>query len=131
MRLQQAGLIAKADAHSLRTLGLLWHFGRFIQNTDMHAGNLSFVPVGGHFAVAPAYDMLPMHHAPVRGVELPQRAYQVSLPTPDQFELVRPAAQAAQALWVQASQDERISKGFRALCAGNAQALGALMRVMG
>jgi hypothetical protein len=131
MRLQQAGLIAKADAHSLRTLGLLWHFGRFIQNTDMHAGNVSFVPVGGHFQVAPAYDMLPMHHAPVRGVELPQKAYQVSLPTPDQFELARLAAQAAHGFWVQACQDERISKGFRALCVGNAEALGALMRVMG
>jgi hypothetical protein len=87
--------------------------------------------VGGHFQVAPAYDMLPMHHAPVRGVELPQRAYQVSLPTPDQFELARPAAQAAHGFWVQASQDDRISKGFRALCVGNAEALGALMRVMG
>jgi hypothetical protein len=32
---------------------------------------------------------------------------------------------------VQACQDERISKGFRALCVGNAEALGALMRVMG
>lgn len=130
-RLQQRGLIARGDAHSVRTLGLLWHFGRFIQNTDMHAGNLSFVPVDGHLQVAPAYDMLPMHHAPVRGVELPQRNYEVALPMPASFEAARPAAMAARAFWMQASEDRRISDGFRAVCAANAEALGGLMRVMG
>lgn len=130
-RLRQHGLIAKNDTASLHTLGLLWHFGRFIQNTDMHAGNLSFVPVKGHFQVAPAYDMLPMHHAPVRGVELPQRTYEVALPLPTQFNVARPAARAAHAFWRQAGEDERISAGFRAVCAANAEAMGALMRVMG
>ena len=130
-RLQQRGLISKRDDTSLRTLGLLWHFGRFIQNTDMHAGNLAFVPVNGHFRVAPAYDMLPMHHAPVRGVELPQRAYQVGPPLPDSFEVARPAALAAQAFWLQAGGDARISEGFRAVCLGNAQAMQALLAVMG
>lgn len=130
-RLRQHGLIAKSDDTSLHTLGLLWHFGRFIQNTDMHAGNLSFVPVNGHFQVAPAYDMLPMHHAPVRGVELPQRAYEVALPLPASFEVARPAARAAQAFWMQAGADTRISEAFRAVCVANADAVGALMRVMG
>jgi hypothetical protein len=130
-RLQALGLIARNDAASLRTLGLLWHFGRFIQNTDMHAGNLSFTAANGHFQVAPAYDMLPMHHAPVRGVELPQRPYQVALPLPASFEVARPAAAAAQAFWLRASEDRRISDGFRAVCAGNAEALEALRGVMG
>ncbi len=130
-RLQQLGLIAKDDTDSLRTLGLLWHFGRFIQNTDMHAGNLSFVPVNGHFQVAPAYDMLPMRHAPVRGVELAPRAYEVALPQPASFDVARPAARAAQAFWERASEDARISESFRAICAANAQALQTLRRVMG
>lgn len=130
-RLQQRGLIDKGDDTSLRTLGLLWHFGRFIQNTDMHAGNLAFVPMNGHFQVAPAYDMLPMHHAPVRGVELPQRAYEVGLPLPHCFEVARPAAQAAQAFWRQAGGDARISEGFRTVCLSNAEAMNALLAVMG
>lgn len=130
-RLRGLGLIARADAASLRTLGLLWHFGRFIQNTEMHAGNLAFVPAGGRFQVAPAYDMLPMHHAPVRGVELPPRAYQVPLPLPAAFDVARPAAQAAQVFWQRASEDRRISAGFRTVCAGNAEAVGALLTVMG
>ena len=129
-RLRQRGLIHQDDGASLRTLGLLWHFGRFIQNTDMHAGNLAFMPVNGRFQVAPAYDMLPMHHAPVRGVELPQRAYEVGLPMPDSFEVARPAAQAAQAFWQRAGSDARISEGFRAVCLGNAEALAPLLRVM-
>jgi len=129
--LRERGLIHKDDDASLRTLGLLWHFGRFIQNTDMHAGNLAFVPVNGRFQVAPAYAMLPMHHAPVRGVELPQRAYKVGLPMPDSFEVARPAAHAAQAFWQRGGSDERISEGFRAVCLGNAKALARLLSVMG
>lgn len=131
--MRQSGLIAgghEGDV-ALRTLGLLWHFGRFIQNTDMHPGNLAFVPRNGAFQVAPAYDMLPMHHAPVRGVELPHRPYEVSLPRPDAFELARPAAASAQAFWQRASEDPRISEAFRAVCERNAQALAPLRQVMG
>jgi hypothetical protein len=131
LRMQRHRLINAHDAATLRTLGLLWHFGRFIQNTDMHPGNLSFVPIEGHFQVAPAYDMLPMHHAPVRGVELPQRVYDVALPMPQHFDVARPAAQAAQHFWARASADPRISQGFRAVCATNAEALGRLLAVMG
>ncbi|WP_338439923.1 type II toxin-antitoxin system HipA family toxin YjjJ [uncultured Aquabacterium sp.] len=130
-RLRQRGLIAKTDDASLRTLGLLWHFGRFIQNSDMHPGNLAFVPAKGRFQVAPAYDMLPMHHAPVRGVELPSRGFDVSLPLPDSFDVARPAAAAAWAFWQRSSQDERIGAGFRDVCARNAEALERLRRVMG
>lgn len=133
-RLQQHGLLGQdkqSTNDSLRTLGLLWHFGRFIQNTDMHAGNLAFVPANGRFQVAPAYDMLPMHHAPVRGVELPHRAYDVRLPLPDSFEVARPAAQAAHAFWLRAGSDELISEGFRETCRHNAQAMQALLSLMG
>jgi hypothetical protein len=130
-RLRHSGLIAKDDDASLRTLGLLWHFGRFIQNTDMHPGNLAFVPTNGHFRVAPAYDMLPMHHAPVRGVELPHRGFDVALPLPDSFNVARPAADAALAFWQRSSLDDRISTGFRAVCARNAEALAQLQQVMG
>lgn len=129
--MQSRGLIAKKDADSLRTLGLLTYFGRFIQNSDMHQGNLSFVPSGGHFRVAPAYDMLPMHYAPVRGVELPPRTYEVAMPLPGSFDVALPAALAAQGFWRRASEDSRISDEFRATCAANALAIEPMIGLMG
>lgn len=44
---------------------LLYAFGMFIGNTDMHAGNLSFVSDAGRpYTLSPAYDMLPMAFSP-------------------------------------------------------------------
>lgn len=123
-------LFARDDANSLRSLGLLTYFGRFIQNTDMHQGNLSFVPSGGHFRVAPAYDMLPMHYAPVRGVELPPRAFEAAMPMPDSFDVALPAARAARGFWQLASEDARISDDFRAICAANALAIEPMIDLM-
>lgn len=51
---------------------LLWAFGHLIGNTDMHGGNLSFIPDPGRpYAIAPAYDMTPMAFAPRSGGGLP------------------------------------------------------------
>jgi hypothetical protein len=47
---------------------LLYAFGTLIGNTDMHNGNLSFTSEQGRpYALAPAYDMLPMGFAPLSG----------------------------------------------------------------
>jgi hypothetical protein len=47
---------------------LLHAFGTLIGNTDMHAGNLSFVSEQGRpYSVSPAYDMLPMAFSPTSG----------------------------------------------------------------
>lgn len=49
-------------------VALLYAFGTLIGNTDMHEGNLSFVSHGGRpYALAPAYDMLPMAFQPGSG----------------------------------------------------------------
>lgn len=46
---------------------LLWAFGTLIGNTDMHAGNLSFIGNQDRpYQLAPAYDVLPMVFAPKR-----------------------------------------------------------------
>jgi len=46
----------------------LWAFGTLIGNTDMHAGNLSFVTRQGRpYQLAPPYDVLPMGFAPRSG----------------------------------------------------------------
>ena len=50
---------------------LLWAFGTLIGNTDMHAGNLSFVSDQGRpYSLSPAYDMLPMAFSPTAGGEV-------------------------------------------------------------
>ena len=47
---------------------MLYAFGTLIGNTDMHHGNLSFVSAHGRpYALAPAYDMLPMGFQPRSG----------------------------------------------------------------
>jgi hypothetical protein len=120
------------DAAAATAIAQLWHFGRLIANSDMHEGNLSFVPgpAGGNskgkgvpLALAPAYDMLPMRYAPVRGVELPPREYEPALPLPAERDDWLPAAAAAIAFWHAAGADKRISAPFRAICRANGAAL--------
>ncbi|MBK9116567.1 MAG: type II toxin-antitoxin system HipA family toxin YjjJ [Betaproteobacteria bacterium] len=101
---------------------LQW-FGRFIANTDMHFGNLSFFPQDdGTLALAPVYDMLPMRYAPI-GSELPARAYAPPVPEPGQEAAWFAAAEIAAGYWDTVAADARISGGFRAIAAGNASAL--------
>lgn len=67
--LAQARVITPEAAAGAR---LLWAFGTLIGNTDMHAGNLSFVAEHGRpYALAPAYDMTPMAFAPRSSGALP------------------------------------------------------------
>lgn len=61
-----------ADGHvaadAVMGSALLWAFGTLIGNTDMHAGNLSFISRHGRpYQLAPAYDVLPMGFAPRSG----------------------------------------------------------------
>ena len=63
-------LAAKGHVHAdaLTQSALLWAFGTLIGNTDMHAGNLSFISnYGRPYSLAPAYDVLPMGFSPRSG----------------------------------------------------------------
>ena len=104
----------------------LWWFGRFIANTDMHHGNLSLRPHGSRFQLAPAYDMLPMRYAPLRGGDVPDPEFPVhDLPTPPRGRQDRwlSVLSAALDFWRNASRDSRISDPFRDICIRNAEAL--------
>jgi hypothetical protein len=116
--LRAQGLIA---ADSQAAIQRLWHFGQLIANTDMHDGNLSLRPGLQQLVLAPVYDMLPMMYAPLRGVELPPRSFAPPLPLPSERDAWRVAATAAVHFWSRASDDARISKAFRQVCAQNAQ----------
>lgn len=119
-RLRERGLIEQPVAEGI---ACLWHFGRLIANSDMHDGNLSFRPtrINGRpgFELAPAYDMLPMQYAPVRGVELPHVNFQPHLPIPAERGVWVRAANAAVQFWDAAANDDRISQAFRQICREN------------
>ena len=69
---------------------LLYAFGTLTGNTDMHAGNLSFITTQGRpYALAPAYDMLPMGFQPRASGALTDTLQSASL-----------HASVAPALWV-------------------------------
>jgi hypothetical protein len=70
--------------------------------------------------------MLPMAYAPLPGGEVPPRAFEPTLPQPDQRAVWMSACQAAQGFWATAAADGRISGGFRALCLANSQHLQRL-----
>ena len=118
-RLAAAGLLAADDVQRIH---YLWWFGRLIGNSDMHTGNLSFRPQGT-LALAPAYDMLPMLFAPLPGGEVPPRSFEPPLPLPPQRPVWTSACTAAIAFWKRASQDPRISSGFRRICLASARRL--------
>jgi hypothetical protein len=119
-RLRERGLIEQPVAEDIAGLS---HFGRLIANTDMHDGNLSFRPtrINGRagFELAPAYDMLPMKYAPVRGLELTQVTFQPHLPVPAERGGWARAADAAVQFWDVAANDDRISPAFRQICREN------------
>jgi len=123
-RLRERGWI---DAATDDAIARLWCFGQLIGNTDMHDGNLSFTPAEGGLALAPIYDMLPMMHAPQRGIELPERNFEPVLPMPSEQGRWRSAARAAVAFWRAAEGDERISPDFREVCRATATTIARIL----
>jgi len=105
---------------------LLWWYGKLIANTDMHLGNLGLCPAERRFSLTPAYDMLPMFHAPLAGGEVPVRTFEPALPLPPQRAAWLAACRAALLFWQRAGTDNRISEGFRTICAANRQRLEEL-----
>ncbi|MBP9062134.1 MAG: type II toxin-antitoxin system HipA family toxin YjjJ [Rhodoferax sp.] len=117
------------EGKAVHTLRLLTMFGRLIQNTDMHKGNLSFQPEPV-LQLAPVYDMLPMAYAPLGGGELPQVSYSPSLPMPQDQQAWLAASQAASAFWLKGAEDARISPQFRGICDRNARELARLQALL-
>ena len=118
-RFAASGLLSVEDAQRVQHL---WWFGRLIANSDMHAGNLSFRPLGT-LVLAPAYDMLPMLYAPLPGGEVPVRTFVPPLPLPAQRAVWDAACAVAIDFWNRAASDARLSESFRAICAANARRL--------
>lgn len=127
--LEADGWITDEDA--VRMARLHW-FGRFIDNSDMHAGNLAFYLADERpLALAPAYDMLPMALAPSRtGAVRPLET--VRLAAPDrtgQVGHIRWAADAAIVFWQRVADSDLIgSDELRTLARVNIDAVGNFAR---
>lgn len=120
-----ANYISEETAQQIK---LLSHFGRLIGNTDMHDGNLAFLP---NMRLAPAYDTLPMMYAPQRGVELVERKLNPALPLPKERDAWLLAAEAAVVFWRRVEADARISLEFRRIAGGNAGLVDCLVALQG
>jgi len=116
-----AHFISEETAQQMK---LLEQFGRLIGNSDMHDGNLSFLP---DLSLAPAYDMLPMIYAPQAGVELVERKFNPFPPLPKERQVWIQAAGAAVLFWNRVESDSRISAPFRDIAKANAQYVSRLL----
>lgn len=92
----------------------LWCFGRLINNTDMHLGNLSLAIDGSVFRILPVYDMCSMGFAPKSGEV---RSYDFIPPdirtTNLDNDTVLEVKQMAHNFWERVAGDERISEELR------------------
>lgn len=110
-RLEGGGWLSRPDADTLR---LLWHFGGFIRNADMHFANVSlFLGEEIPLALAPTYDMLPMHYRPTVTGEVVSREFEPRTPPDLRRDIWFRAGRMAESFWAQASSDPRLSVAFR------------------
>ena len=94
----------------------LWYFGRLINNSDMHLGNISLAFEGDVFRILPVYDMCSMGFAPKGGEVMPFNFYPPDLIQGDVLlddVSRRLAERMAQGFWVAVAGDQRISAEFR------------------
>ena len=94
----------------------LWYFGRLINNTDMHLGNLSLAIEGEMFRLLPLYDMCSMGFAPKSGGEV--QSFTFVPPTLKSSnirkDLIKTIKKIAFDFWESLASDERISDDFKA-----------------
>lgn len=106
-----------ADGHvqadAVARAALLWAFGTLIGNTDMHAGNLSFVSTQGRpYQLAPPYDMLPMGFAPSSGGAVVDTLPPASLSASVDGETWREALRLAEIFFARVSHCDGFSGRF-------------------
>lgn len=100
-------------AEAVAGSAMLWAFGTLIGNTDMHAGNLSFVSRHGRpYQLAPAYDVLPMGFAPGGGGAVVDTLPPASLSASVDGETWREALHLAEIFFVMVSDCDGFSGRF-------------------
>lgn len=104
----------QVEAGAVAGAALLWAFGTLIGNTDMHAGNLSFVSRHGRpYRLAPAYDVLPMGFAPRAGGALVDTLAPAALIATVDADTWRQALQLAENFFARLSDTAAFSPRFQ------------------
>ena len=120
-RLRADGWISEQDAHHLC---VLWWFGAYIGNTDMHYGNVSlYLPPSLPLKLAPTYDMVPMQYRPNQEGGLPDTTLELPPPSPADRMACAQAASAALEYWLMLGEEPLLSDPFRSIAARNSEAL--------
>ena len=110
---KQLATLGMVTADAADTTQLLWAFGVLMGNTDMHAGNLSFVSDPGRpYHLAPAYDMTPMAFAPNSGGKLNHTIPSLALHASVGNDLWRQALAMAQSYLAMLRDSDGLSKDF-------------------
>jgi hypothetical protein len=110
---------------------LLFAFGTLIGNTDMHAGNLSFVGDSGQpYDLSPAYDMLPMAFSPTSGGVLRDSVSAANLHSAVDGATWRAALELAREYLARLQAEKQLSQSFKPrVQALDAMQLGAAQKM--
>lgn len=108
--LEDRGLITIEHLNDAR---MLYEFGQFINNADMHLGNLSLAYDGDVFRLLPVYDMCSMGFAPKSG-EVAPYDFEIHTAVNDgMHDSTKYAVGLATNFWDGLASDERISNELR------------------
>lgn len=114
-------MLSEADARALR---LLDAFALCIANTDRHHYNILLFPQGSdRYALAPAFDQVPMGYAPTAAGQLRPFDFVMPRMSSRTLDVFDKAIEMATELWERGSQDERVTVSMRRICAANASLL--------
>lgn len=97
-------------------IAVYWGFGKLINNTDMHLGNIGFSIDGSGFSLAPIYDMCSMGFSPKSTGEIPPFAFSppdIDGPLGIVEEATAMIKEMAQEFWGRLGKSERISDEFK------------------
>lgn len=121
---QQLSSVGLVTPETIERIARLWCFGNLIANNDMHFGNLSFY-LDNDFplALAPCYDMLPMHFRPAPSGEVPKVDFTPHRPLPENETAWKQVQPLALKFWQLVATDKRISEEFKAIARNSLKAL--------
>lgn len=127
-RLLEMRWLSLEDARRLR---LLDAFGALIGNTDRHHRNVAFFPApagpdtpkASRFALAPAFDQLPMFYAPGADGSVPVREFIRPAPSASALDVWDEARSMALDFWRHASDADAVSEDMRRIAGDNARRL--------
>lgn len=110
-KLFDKGMVKEQDVLDSESL---WLFGRLINNTDMHLGNLSLSIENDSFRLLPVYDMCSMGFAPKRNGEILPFSFEVPYIQKANIdeEQMKTVIKTAYDFWEKVSNDDRISSPF-------------------